>query len=82
MGTRNTLGDLNNHLFEQMERLNNDDLTTDELETEMNRTKGMVSISKNIIDNAKTVLDAKKHMDEYHGMKENADMPRMLEGND
>ncbi|MDU6534243.1 MAG: hypothetical protein E6517_02220 [Intestinibacter bartlettii] len=31
---RNTLGDLNNHLFAQLERLNEEDLAGEELEKE------------------------------------------------
>ena len=41
MKTRNTLTDLNNHLFEQLERLNDDSLTPEELETELRRAEGM-----------------------------------------
>ena len=32
---KNTLADLNNHLFEQMERLNDDDLNNEELDKEI-----------------------------------------------
>lgn len=34
---RNTFDDLNNHLFEQIERLNDDELSADELEREVKR---------------------------------------------
>ena len=36
---KNKLSDLNNHLFEAMERLNNEDLTDEELEKEINEAK-------------------------------------------
>ena len=36
---KNTLGDLNNILFEELERLNDDDLKGDELQQEMNRSQ-------------------------------------------
>ena len=77
MGTRNTLGDLNNHLFMQMERLNDDDLTIEELEKEKDRARAMSEISKNIINNANLVLQAKKFKDD--AMDANADI-RKLEG--
>ena len=35
---KNTLGDLNNHLFAQLEKLGDDDLTGEELESELKRT--------------------------------------------
>lgn len=77
-GTRNTLSDLNNHLFEQLERLNNDDLKGEKLGEEINRSKAISDIAKSVIDNGKLVLDAQKFSDD----KWNADtkLPKMLEG--
>lgn len=37
--TRNKTTDLSNHLFEQLERLNNDELTKEEIDIELQRTK-------------------------------------------
>lgn len=64
---KNKLMDLNNHLFEQLERLNDDDLEGEELEKELKRARAMTSISSNIINNASVMLDAQKHRDEYYG---------------
>ena len=36
---KNTLTDLNNYLFEQLERLNDDELTDEQLERELKATK-------------------------------------------
>ena len=36
---KNTLQDLNNHLFEQLERLNDEDLTDDQLDRELRRAE-------------------------------------------
>ena len=36
---KNTLQDLNNHLFAQLERLTNEDLTDEQLEHEIKRSK-------------------------------------------
>ena len=79
MGTRNTSLDLNNHLFEQLERLNNEELTDDELTKEIERSKALTGVSKQIIDNSKLALDAQKLRAEYTG---EIDMSRMLEGSD
>ena len=46
---KNTLGDLNNHLFAQLEKLGDDDLTGEELESELKRTDAICDISEQII---------------------------------
>ena len=38
---RNTLSDLNNYLFEQMERLSDDSLTEEQLQKEIVRSKAI-----------------------------------------
>ena len=43
---RNTLGDLNNHLFEQLERLMDDELAGEQLREEITRAKAVASIAK------------------------------------
>lgn len=78
MGTRNTLADLNNHLFEQLERLNDDDLDIDNLEKEINRSKAIQSVGKTIIDNGRLILDAHKHNDDR--MNAGEAIPRLLSG--
>jgi benzoyl-CoA reductase/2-hydroxyglutaryl-CoA dehydratase subunit BcrC/BadD/HgdB len=62
---KNKLSDLNNHLFEQLERLNDEDLTDEELEKEIKRSRAISTIADKIINNAGVVLDAVKHADEY-----------------
>lgn len=57
---KNKLTDLNNHLFAQIERLSDEDTKGEDLEKEIDRAKAVALISKNIIDNAKVVLDAQK----------------------
>ena len=47
---KNTLSDLNNHLFAQLERLGEEDIDQEQLKIEVNRSKAMNSIAKNIID--------------------------------
>ena len=77
-GVKNTLGDLNNHLFAQLERLGEEELSGDKLLEEIARSKAISEIAKNVIENANVVLQAQKHMDEFRGT--DAKMPRMLEG--
>ncbi len=48
-----TATDLYLHLFEQLERLNDQELTTEQLEAEVRRTRAMTDVSKQIIDLAK-----------------------------
>lgn len=73
---KNTLIDLNNHLFEQIERLNDDDLVGEDLDKEIKRSKAISSIAQNIIDNAALTLEAKKFVEDYSGR---VDVPVMLE---
>ena len=73
---RNKLTDLNNHLFEQLERLNDEELSEEELDNEIKRARSMNTIARTIINNARLSLDAKKHIDEY-GLNR-ADLPELL----
>ena len=75
---RNTLGDLNNHLFEQLERLNDEESKGENLKEEIMRAKAVTDIAAKIIDNANTVLDAKKLQSETLG-RSNVTIPKMLE---
>jgi len=64
---KNKLSDLNNHLFAQLERLNDENLNAETLQLELERTKAIECISRNIIDNAKLVLNARVAVAE-HGL--------------
>lgn len=57
---RNKLKDLNNHLFEALERLNDDELTPEMIEVESKRVKSISMLSTQIIKNVKTQIDQKK----------------------
>lgn len=71
---KNTLADLNNYLFESIERLNDDSLDADELEKEIKRSKAIQDVAKNIIDNGNLALQFKKHMDAY-GQDSDVEIP-------
>jgi predicted transcriptional regulator len=62
---QNKLSDLNNHLFAQLERLGDEDLTPDQLKVEVERSKSINIIARNIIDNAKTSLEGVRIAYEY-----------------
>lgn len=73
---RNTLNDLNNYLFEAIERINDDSLSEEELDRELKRSDAVQKIAKTIIDNGNLALQAKKHLDEY-GQGENITLPML-----
>lgn len=75
---RNTLGDLNNHLFAELERLGDEELTDEELEKEIKRASAISNVSKNIIANANVILQATKFKE--NELMKNDEMPKMLEG--
>ena len=76
---KNTLVDLNNHLFEQLERLNDEELRGEDLKDEIIRAKSITDIASKIIDNANTVLAVKKMQVETLG-KSNVTIPKIIEG--
>ena len=75
---RNTLGDLNNHLFMQLERLNDEDIKGDALNEEIERAKAVTGIAKEIIANGNLVLKAKETLS--NRMNHVTELPDMLEG--
>jgi len=64
---KNNLVDLNNYLFEELERLNDDEtlMNEDSLEKELKRSKAITEVSCQIVQNAKIMLEAKKHADAF-----------------
>lgn len=75
---KNTIADLNNHLFEQMERLNDESLTGERLEEELKRADGMSRIAGQIIQNGELAFKAMKHADEYGCGSGKRELPPML----
>ena len=57
---KNKLLDLNNHLFAQLERLSDEDISADDLAKEVSRTDAVVKIATQIIDTANVAIDAAK----------------------
>ena len=75
---KNTLGDLNLHLFAQLERLSDEDIKGEELLEEISRAKAVTSSAQQIIANGSLVLESKKMMDDR--LDANTKLPKMLEG--
>lgn len=71
---KNTLSDLNNYLFESIERLTDDELSDEELDKEIKRSEAVQKVAKTIIDNGALALQAQKHFDDY-GMETVVEMP-------
>ena len=61
---KNKLTDLNNILFEQLERLQDDDISDEQFEKELQRTNAVTKVSKVIIENAALSLRAYKEVNE------------------
>lgn len=73
---RNTLTDLNNHLFAQLERLSDEDLKGEELKEELQRSSAVSKVAQNIINNGSLVLQAQKFKDEK--LDAESEIPKFL----
>jgi hypothetical protein len=66
---KNRLSDLNNHLFMQLERLASEDLSAEQIASEVERSEAIVSLADKIVDNARLTLQAcdlvAKHGDRF-----------------
>jgi len=72
---KNKLSDLNNHLFAQLERLGDESISKEALETELERSKAITGVAREIISNARLVLDAQSRILD---LPEKREIPEML----
>ena len=72
----NRLEDLNDLLFNELTRLDRDDIKPEELSHEIDRAKAMADVGNTIINNANTVLKAAKIYDRR--VDSNMTLPHMI----
>lgn len=74
---KNTLADLNNHLFAQLERLSDENLTPEQIDREAKRGVAVVAVADQIIRNASLKIQAAKILSD-HGLDPSKHL--MIEG--
>lgn len=73
---KNKLTDLNDHLFAQLERLDDDDLTEEDLDKEVKRAKAMAMVGSQIIGTANVWIEAARLRNEAPG----TELPEQISG--
>lgn len=81
---KNTLTDLNNYLFETLERLLDDNLTDEQMQREIVRSEAVTSVAETVIHNGELALKTMQHLNDmgYGKGKRDANLapvPKMLE---
>jgi len=76
---KNKITDLNNHLFAQLERLSEEDLTAEQIDREVKRTEAIVAVSEQIVRSAAVSLKAAELVAE-HGFRATDNLPPLLSG--
>lgn len=64
---KNKLVDLNNHLFTQLERLNEEDISGEDLDKEIKRADAIAKVAMQIIESSSVTLRAAGLIAEYGG---------------
>lgn len=74
---KNTLNDLNNYLFESLERLMDDDLSGEDLGREIQRAHAVTDVAEALIRSGELSVKVAKYKTEYG---KSADVPKLLGG--
>ena len=73
---KNTLEDLNDHLFAELERLDDESISDEKLDTELRRAEGMPKVGETILRTGELAYKSMALQAEYHASYE---VPKMLE---
>jgi hypothetical protein len=71
---KNKISDLNDHLFAQIERLSEEDLTPEQIEHEVKRGNAIVAVADQILRSAALQVQAAKIMSD-HGLDPTSCLP-------
>lgn len=73
---KNSLADLNDHLFAQIERLSDEELTAEQIDTEVKRGNAIVAVADQILRHASLQVQAAKIMSD-HGNDPTSHLPTL-----
>lgn len=74
---RNTLSDLNNHLFATLERLGDESLDAEKMKMEIERAKAIKDVAGAVVSNSRLMLNAMEFRSQYGD--EGGSIPKMLQ---
>lgn len=74
---RNTLSDLNNHLFATLERLGDESLDAEQMRMEIERAKAIKDVAGAVVSNSRLMLNAMEFRSQYGD--EGGSIPKMLQ---
>ena len=77
--TRNSMTDLSDHLFMAIERLEDEDMTEDQLELEIRRGKTVASLATQVVNSGNVIIKAQQFQD---NRLSDGNLPRQLTGGD
>lgn len=75
---KNSIDDLNNHLFAQLERLGDEELTAEGIEKECKRAKSISDVASKLLDSASISLRHATLVGEYGSSLNKETMPKLL----